>query len=75
VQLEDSIKATKQHIVGEIWELKPINNRILYAAWDGNSFILLVSQTFLHLNNKTAKYNKYPHRKTVCFNRQKEAAA
>ncbi|MCL2350238.1 MAG: type II toxin-antitoxin system RelE/ParE family toxin [Defluviitaleaceae bacterium] len=30
-----------KHIDGEIWELRPIRNRILYAAWDGNSFILL----------------------------------
>jgi len=26
---------------GDIWELRPIDNRILFAAWDGNSFILL----------------------------------
>ena len=26
---------------GEIWELRPIRDRILYAAWDGQSFILL----------------------------------
>ena len=30
-----------KHLEGEIWELRPIRNRILYAAWDGNSFILL----------------------------------
>jgi len=30
-----------KHIDGEIWELRPIRNRILYAALDGNSFILL----------------------------------
>ncbi|MCL2350077.1 MAG: type II toxin-antitoxin system RelE/ParE family toxin [Defluviitaleaceae bacterium] len=26
---------------GEIWELRPINDRILFAAWEGNEFILL----------------------------------
>ena len=26
---------------GDIWELRPIRDRILFAAWDGNSFILL----------------------------------
>jgi len=26
---------------GEIWELRPIDNRILYATWEGNKFILL----------------------------------
>ena len=30
-----------KHIEGEIWELRPIRNRILYAAWNGDSFILL----------------------------------
>jgi len=30
-----------KHLDGEIWELRPIRDRILYAAWDGNSFILL----------------------------------
>ena len=25
----------------EIWELRPIRERILFAAWDGKSFILL----------------------------------
>jgi len=30
-----------KHLDGDIWELRPIRNRILYAAWDGNSFILL----------------------------------
>jgi len=30
-----------KHLDGEIWELRPIRNRILYAAWDGNRFILL----------------------------------
>jgi len=30
-----------KHLDGDIWELRPTRNRILYAAWDGNSFILL----------------------------------
>jgi phage-related protein len=30
-----------KHLDGEIWELRPIRDRILYAAWDGQSFILL----------------------------------
>lgn len=30
-----------KHLDGEIWELRPIRDRILYAAWDGSSFILL----------------------------------
>ena len=30
-----------KHLYGDIWELRPIRDRILYAAWDGNKFILL----------------------------------
>ena len=30
-----------KHLEGDIWELRPIRDRIFYAAWDGNSFILL----------------------------------
>ena len=30
-----------KHLEGEIWELRPIRDRILFAAWDGKSFILL----------------------------------
>ena len=30
-----------KHLDGDIWELRPIRDRILYAVWDDNSFILL----------------------------------
>ena len=30
-----------KHLKGDIWELRPIKDRILFAAWDGQSFILL----------------------------------
>lgn len=30
-----------KHIEGEIWELRPIPDRILFAAWIENSFVLL----------------------------------
>jgi phage-related protein len=30
-----------KHLDGEIWELRPVRNRILYAAWDGETFIIL----------------------------------
>ena len=30
-----------KHLEGDIWELRPIRDRILFAAWDGNGFILL----------------------------------
>ena len=31
----------EKHLEGEIWELRPVRNRILYAAWNSSSFILL----------------------------------
>lgn len=30
-----------KHIDGEIWELRPLRDRILFAAWIDNSFVLL----------------------------------
>jgi len=40
-----------KHLDGEIWELRPIRNRLLFAAWDGNSFIIL--HHFLKTTQKT----------------------
>ena len=30
-----------KHLDGDIWELRPLRDRILFAAWDGKSFMLL----------------------------------
>ena len=30
-----------KHLDGEIWELRPLRDRILFAAWDGTQFIML----------------------------------
>ncbi|MCL2053130.1 MAG: type II toxin-antitoxin system RelE/ParE family toxin [Oscillospiraceae bacterium] len=30
-----------KHLDGEIWELRPLKDRILFAAWDGAKIILL----------------------------------
>jgi phage-related protein len=30
-----------KHIDGDIWELRPIRNRIFFAAWAENGFVLL----------------------------------
>lgn len=30
-----------KRIKGDIWELRPMNGRIMFAAWDGTGFILL----------------------------------
>jgi len=39
-----------KHLDGDIWELRPTRDRILYAAWNGKSFILLH-----HFMKKTQK--------------------
>lgn len=40
-----------KHLAGEIWELRPIRDRILFAAWDGQGFILL--HQFMKQTQKT----------------------
>ena len=39
-----------KHLEGEIWELRPINNRILFAGWMDDAFVLLHS--FVKKNSK-----------------------
>lgn len=40
-----------KHIDGDIWELRPLRDRILFAAWDGKGFILL--HVFMKQTQKT----------------------
>lgn len=42
-----------KHLDGEIWELRPIRNRILFAAWDGDGFLLL--HQFIKRTQKTPR--------------------
>ena len=42
-----------KHLEGEIWELRPLNNRILYAYYENNTFILL--HHFAKTTKKTPK--------------------
>lgn len=30
-----------KHLDGDIWELRPLRDRILFVAWSGSSFVLL----------------------------------
>ncbi len=30
-----------KHLDGDIWELRPLQDRILFAAWNGSSFLLI----------------------------------
>ena len=39
-----------KHLGGDIWELRPLRDRILFAAWDGKQFVLLH-----HFMKKTQK--------------------
>ena len=32
---------TVKHLDGDIWELRPLSDRILFAAWNGNEFLIL----------------------------------
>jgi len=40
-----------KHLDGEIWELRPLRDRILFAAWNGNGFVLL--HIFIKQTQKT----------------------
>lgn len=42
-----------KHLDGEIWELRPLRDRILFAAWLNGSFILL--HHFMKKTQKTPK--------------------
>jgi phage-related protein len=42
-----------KHLDGEIWELRPTRDRILFAAWDGSGFVLL--HHFMKKTQKTPK--------------------
>lgn len=40
-----------KHLDGEIWELRPLRDRILFVAWHHGSFVLL--HTFMKKTQKT----------------------
>ncbi len=42
-----------KHLDGEIWELRPLDNRILYAYYKDNKFVLL--HQFTKKTQKTPK--------------------
>lgn len=42
-----------KHLDGEIWELRPLRDRILFFGWNGSSFILL--SYFMKSTQKTPK--------------------
>ncbi len=42
-----------KHLEGEIWELRPLNDRVLFAGWIDGAFVLLHS--FIKKSQKTPK--------------------
>lgn len=42
-----------RHIENEIWELRPLRDRILFASWSNNKFILL--SVFMKQTQKTPR--------------------
>ena len=42
-----------KHIEGDIWELRPLRDRIFFVAWVNNSFVLL--HQFMKKTQKTPK--------------------
>jgi len=51
-----------KHISEEIWELRPLRNRILFASYIDNKFVLLsifVKQTRKTLKKEIEKAQKY----------------
>lgn len=42
-----------KHIEGDIWELRPLRDRIFFVAWINNSFVLL--HQFMKKTQKTPK--------------------
>ncbi len=42
-----------KHIEGDLWEIRPIRDRIFFITWQNNSFILL--HHFLKKSQKTPK--------------------
>ncbi|MBP3849106.1 MAG: type II toxin-antitoxin system RelE/ParE family toxin [Pyramidobacter sp.] len=51
----DGARITKsmKHLDGDIWELRPVDNRILFAAWIEDVFILL--HVFIKKTQKTPR--------------------
>ena len=48
-----AIYAYAKHLDGDIWELRPINDRILFAGWVDGAFVLLHS--FIKKTQRTPK--------------------
>lgn len=52
-EIEEHLLKLREKADAEIWELRPLNNRILYAYYENNTFILL--HHFIKTTRKTPK--------------------
>ena len=44
-----------KHLDGEIWELRPLRDRILFAAWDNEEKAFILLHQFMKKTQKTPK--------------------
>lgn len=51
-----AIYAYAKHLDGDIWELRPINDRILFTGWVDGAFVLLHS--FIKKHKEHQKRNR-----------------
>lgn len=61
-----------KHLVNDIWELRPLKKRILFAAWNGDGFILL--HQFQKKTQKTPRRELEKAAKELSELRQREGA-
>ena len=47
------LETARKHIEGDIWELRPLRERVFFVAWYNNSYVLLH-----HFTKKTQKTPK-----------------
>lgn len=52
-EIEEHLLKLREKADAEIWKLRPLNNRILYAYYEDNKFILL--HHFIKTTRKTPK--------------------
>lgn len=62
-----------KHLDGEIWELRPINDRILFAGWVDGAFVLLHS--FVKKTQKTPKREIDQAKRELADFREREGKA
>ena len=64
----------EKHLEDEIWELRPLRDRILFAAWTGDGFVLL--HHFMKQTQKTPRREiEQAKRELVDFKQRSEGNA